>query len=88
MAEIGNVTVNVKVGIEPTEEFDAAARALGYVKDRRCRNDSTKRGKGVFLCSECGIHLDMAEMDEENLDAFYEPNFCPNCGALVEGADR
>lgn len=86
MAEIGSVTVAVKV--EPTEEFDAVARALGYAKGRTCRNDSTKRGKGVFLCSECSIHLDMAEMDEENLDAFYEPNFCPNCGVKVEGAAK
>ena len=51
--------------------------------ERTCRNDSTKRGKGVFLCSECGVDLDIAEMGEEDLDAFYEPNFCPNCGAKV-----
>ena len=70
---------------------DVAERLADLIEpapERTCRNDSTKRGKGVFLCSECSIHLDMAEMDEENLDAFYEQNFCPNCGALVEGADR
>nr|DAV56302.1 MAG TPA: hypothetical protein [Caudoviricetes sp.] len=72
---VASMTMHLADLIEPAPEWT-------------CRNDSTKSGKGVFLCSECSIHLDMAEMDEENLDAFYEPNFCPNCGALVEGADR
>lgn len=38
MAEIGSVTVAVSV--EPTEEFDVVARALGYAKERTCRNEA------------------------------------------------
>lgn len=50
---------------------------------RMCRNESLKKGKGVFCCSSCSIHLDIADMDEDDLDVFYEPKFCPNCGAKV-----
>lgn len=48
-----------------------------------CHNDSLKCGEGVFLCSECGVYLDIADMNEEDMDVFYEPRFCPNCGAKV-----
>lgn len=48
-----------------------------------CRNDSLKRGAGVFVCSECGAYLDIADMDEEDMDVFYEPSFCPSCGKKV-----
>lgn len=53
---------------------------------RTCRNDSLKRGAGVFVCSECGIYLDIADMNwdgEDDSGGFYDPNYCPNCGAKV-----
>lgn len=50
MAEIGSVTVNVAVSVEPTEEFDAVARTLGYVRGRRCHDVSIK--PFTFACSE------------------------------------
>ena len=55
-----------------------------FVPERTCRNESPKRGKGVFACSECGVNLDIADMAEENMDVFYEPRYCPECGARVE----
>lgn len=51
--------------------------------ERTCWNDSLKRGKGVFCCSECGTHLDIADMEEEDMDVFYEPSYCPTCGLKV-----
>ena len=54
-----------------------------YVPEKTCFNDSVYRDKGGFFCSECSKNLDIADIDEEDLDIFYEPNFCPNCGAKV-----
>lgn len=54
--------------------------------ERTCRNDSLKRDAGVFACSECGVYLDIADMNwdgEDDSGGFYEPNYCPNCGAKV-----
>ena len=60
-----------------------AAEAWNTRAERTCYNDSLKRGEGVFVCSECGAYLDIADMNEEDMDVFYEPFFCPNCGAKV-----
>lgn len=54
-----------------------------YAPERTCWNDSLKKGKGVFFCSACGVHLDITDMEEDDLDVFYKPNYCPNCGAKV-----
>lgn len=48
-----------------------------------CENDSLKRGVGVFVCSECGAYLDITDMSEEDIDVFYEPKYCPDCGSKV-----
>lgn len=49
-------------------------------EERTCRNISLKAHKGVFCCSECEIHVDIALMD--SIDD-YLPSFCPNCGCRV-----
>jgi DNA-directed RNA polymerase subunit RPC12/RpoP len=38
----------------------------------------------VFICSNCGIYLDIARMDEGHEDDDYEPRVCPECGLPVE----
>lgn len=85
MAEIGSVTVNVAVSVEPTEEFDAVARALGYVRGRRCHDVSIK--PFTFACSECGCELDVTDIECDPTMRFNgsatEPSFCPHCGAKV-----
>lgn len=48
--------------------------------ERTCHNISLKAHKGVFCCSECGIHVDIALMDSHD---YYLPLFCPECGAKV-----
>lgn len=48
--------------------------------ERMCRNVSIKH-EGVFICSDCGVYLDIAYMEDAEKD--YEPKFCPNCGAKV-----
>lgn len=57
-----------------------------YVPEKTCFNDSVYRYEGGFFCSKCSINLDIADIDEEDLDVFYEPNYCPNCGARVQRA--
>lgn len=93
MAEIGNVTVNVEVGIEPTEEFDVVARTLGYVRNRtcraevlRCREDDGSQS-ACLVCSECGEKLRYREVAADDGEPDYELlPCCAGCGARVEGA--
>ena len=64
-----------------------SAKVHRFEQERgECRNDSLKRGVGVFVCSECGVYLDITDMREEDLDVFYEPKYCPNCGRKMVGA--
>ena len=49
-----------------------------------CFNDSLKRSSGVFVCSKCEVYLDVDDMSwdgEDDSGGFYEPRFCPSCGA-------
>lgn len=69
---IGEVTVTVNVGMEASEQFDAVAMMLGYVKERTCRYESTDRC--THVCTSCGREV-------ETLHLGY--NYCPNCGAKV-----
>ena len=63
-----------------------AARAWDRRAEGTCKNDSLKRNAGVFVCSECGVYLDIADMNwdgEDDSGGFYDPNYCPKCGAKV-----
>ena len=90
MAEIGRVTVAVKV--EPTEEFDTVARALGYAKERTCRaevrhHDDEDMPWECLVCSECGEKLRYREVAADDGEPDYELlPYCAGCGARVEGA--
>lgn len=90
MAEIGSVTVAVKA--KPTEEFDVVARALGYAKERTCRNeaDAWNEREGFetygFVCSECGYNELKKDADRAICLRLFDLNYCRMCGARVEGA--
>lgn len=90
MAEIGSVTVAVKA--KPTEEFDVVARALGYAKERTCRNeaDALNEREGFetygFVCSECGYNELKKDVDRAPCLRLFDSNYCRMCGARVEGA--
>lgn len=90
MAEIGSVTVAVKA--KPTEEFDVVARALGYAKERTCRNeaDAWNEREGFetygFVCSECGYNELKKDADRALCLRLFDLNYCRMCGARVEGA--
>lgn len=68
---IGTVTVSVCVDLEPSEQFDAVAKMLGYVKERTC---TILKGEGEYseFSLSCGHYVDGAR-----------PNYCPDCGAKV-----
>lgn len=90
MAEIRSVTVAVKA--KPTEEFDVVARALGYAKERTCRNeaDAWNEREGFetygFVCSECGYNELKKDADRALCLRLFDLNYCRMCGARVEGA--
>ena len=90
MAEIGSVAVAVSV--EPTEEFDVVARALGYAKERTCRaegrhRDDEDRSWACLVCSACGEKLHYREIVTEYGEGSCEMlPYCAGCGARVEGA--
>lgn len=90
MAEIGSVTVAVSV--EPTEEFDVVARALGYAKERTCRAE-VRHCDGMesacLVCFECGEKLRYREAAADDGEPDYELlPYCAGCGARVEGAAK
>lgn len=74
---IGTVTVSVEVDLKPSEQFDAVAKMLGYVKKRTCRIEYTEHEEPFGFkfararCDGCHHQLNATE------------NYCPNCGARV-----
>ena len=78
MAEIGSVTVAVNV--EPTEEFDTVARALGYAKERTCR---PTHNRGRWECDECGCVIEPGFYPQFRGNGVL--HYCPNCGSKVVG---
>ena len=67
---IGTVSVTVEVELKASDEFDAVAKMLGYVKKRTCRFDHIE---GTWYKTACG----------ERHDGVVPPNYCPNCGGKV-----
>ena len=92
MDEIGNVCIRVNVGVEPAEEFDTIARALGYAKERTCRaevrhRDDEDMSWACLVCSACGEKLHYREIVTEYGEESCEMlPYCAGCGARVEGA--
>lgn len=70
----------------PIETLQTIGNFIDEVNNGICRNDSLKRGSGIFICSQCGVYLDIADMSWDGKDdsgGFYEPTYCPNCGCKV-----
>lgn len=84
MTEIAkSITVSVGASVEPTAEFDAVAKALGYIKKRTCLVLYVKHGPffDVLRFSCCGYEWAENRTDKGATEP--DPNFCPNCGAKV-----
>ena len=82
---VGNCPASYVNSMHFATEAEAIA-AWNSRAEQTCRNDSIKRDCGVFICSECGVYLDIADMSwdgEDDSGGFYEPDYCPNCGAQV-----
>lgn len=80
MDEIGNVCIRVNVGVEPAEEFDTIARALGYAKERTCR---PTHDRGRWECDECGCVIEPGFYPQFRGNGVL--HYCPNCGRKVVG---
>lgn len=39
-------------------------------------------------CSECGCNITLAAYEMPNGNLILRPNFCPNCGAMMENSDE
>ena len=69
----------------PIDTFDAAGYLADLIDRPTCRNTSGYRD--VFLCSECGVKLELiAGTGNGHGDVFhvpFQPIYCPNCGAEV-----
>lgn len=67
--------------LEVMEEFFKALPAPGGVPVVHGHNTGNAR---IFECSECGYGFDDIYLTNER-DYPIGPNFCPNCGARMEG---
>ena len=85
---IGTVSVTVEFEPKPSEQFDAVAKMLGYVKKRTCHKELmiTENYTGAevefFGCSECGQWLSGTDC----YGLADGPNYCENCGCKVDSS--
>lgn len=80
------------------------ARVIGEINAAPTHNtEPTKHGRNIadgrvsrgyenisariFLCSECGYGFDDIYLCNER-DYSIEPNYCPNCGARMDGGEN
>ena len=68
----------ITIDCETKEDFDYIQEALDHY-NKRC-NNLKKESPSLFECSECG----WSDCDTYTGDTS-EYNYCPNCGAKVEG---
>ena len=73
--------------ISPSEAFKATE-----VPNTPLAQPEQRTGKWIPSDSQCGIRCSVcgAPVDDfchsiDYIDLVYEPNFCPNCGAKMEG---
>lgn len=66
---------------EYNDTREEAVRIWNRRAERTCRNDAIKQDQ--FVCTRCGVFLDIADMSDESCESSYEPNFCPDCGSRV-----
>ena len=71
---IGTVSVTVEVKPKASDEFDAVAKMLGYVKKSTCRYVWDEK-KHAWVCDQCG-GIEPCSNDV---------NYCCDCGAEVVG---
>ena len=53
---IGTVSVTVEVELKASDEFDAVAKMLGYVKKRTCRYVWDEK-QHAWVCDQCGYEV-------------------------------
>lgn len=61
-----------KIDAAILESVEPQLNALGWVKERTCRDQD--ENESLFVCSECGASCQLL---------VNEAHYCPNCGARV-----
>lgn len=54
------------------------------------RNETQMNPVDEFICSECGFTVQDFEGYDNEEEVYYEfnPHYCPNCGAIMDGGDE